>query len=52
MLYNHSMEKIKTIFRKIRKVFKTLKKRGILAKIIVIISSLALLATGVLPFLS
>ncbi|HLC93784.1 MAG TPA: hypothetical protein VJG85_02090 [Patescibacteria group bacterium] len=40
-----------SFFRKIRKQLRIMRKNGMLAKIVVIVSSLALLATSVLPFI-
>ena len=43
--------KLSAFFRKIRKQVRVMRKNGVLAKIIVILSTLALLATSVLPFI-
>ena len=43
--------KLSAFFRKIRKQIRVMRKNGVLAKIIVILSTLALLATSVLPFI-
>ena len=40
-----------SFFRKIRKQLRIMRKNDMLAKIVVIVSSLALLATSVLPFI-
>jgi hypothetical protein len=49
--FYRKMKKIREILKSIKKTIKVLWKKGILAKILIIISSLALLATSVLPYI-
>jgi hypothetical protein len=46
-----SKEKTRAVIKNIKRKYKELKKSGVLKKIVVLISALALIATSVLPYI-